>query len=118
MVSGAAGAVGSLVGQIEKIQGCHVVGIAGSDEKCKWLTSELGFDATINYKRESVAEKLSQHCAKGIDIYFDNVGGAILEPVLDRLNLNARIVVCSAISQYNHAEVSEFDPARAIFSAW
>ena len=110
VVSGAAGAVGSLGGQIGKILGCRVIGIAGSDEKCQWLTGELGFDAAINYKRESVADKLSQHCEKGIDIYFDNVGGPILEPVLDRLNLNARIVVCGAISQYNHAEVSEFEP--------
>lgn len=116
VVSGAAGAVGSLVGQIGKILGCRVAGIAGSDEKCNWLTGELGFDAAINYKRESVPDKLSQHCAKGIDIYFDNVGGAILEPVLDRLNIGARIAVCGAISQYNHAEVSEFDPGpRNIF---
>ncbi len=116
VVSGAAGAVGSLVGQIGKIQGCRVVGIAGSDEKCQWLTRELGFDAAINYKRESVPEQLSKHCARGIDLYFDNVGGPILEAVLDRLNLKARIVVCGAISQYNHAQVSEFDPGpRNIF---
>jgi NADPH-dependent curcumin reductase len=116
VVSGAAGAVGSLVGQIGKIHGCHVVGIAGSDDKCRWLTDELGFDAAINYKRKSVAKELSQLCETGIDIYFDNVGGAILEPVLDRLNLNARIVVCGAVSQYNHADISEFDPGpRNIF---
>jgi NADPH-dependent curcumin reductase len=110
VVSGAAGAVGSLVGQIGKIQGCRVVGIAGSEEQCRWLTGELGFDAAIDYKRESVADQLSRHCPQGIDIYFDNVGGSILEPVLDMMNINGRVVVCGAISQYNKSDLSEFDP--------
>lgn len=101
VVSGAAGAVGSLVGQIGKIKGCHVVGIAGTDEKCKWLTDELGFDAAINYKTENVPEALKRACPKGIDIYFDNVGGEILDAALAQINLGARISLCGMISQYN-----------------
>ncbi len=100
VVSTAAGAVGSLVGQIGKIKGCRVVGLTGSDEKCRWITDELGFDAAINYKTENVSEALKRHCPKGIDIYFDNVGGAILEAVLNQINLGARISVCGMISQY------------------
>ncbi|MBW4507602.1 MAG: NADP-dependent oxidoreductase [Scytonematopsis contorta HA4267-MV1] len=101
VVSGAAGAVGSLVGQIGKIMGCRVVGIAGSEEKCRWLKEELGFDAAINYKTESVLESLQQHCPSGIDVYFENVGGEILDAVLKLINLKARIVLCGLISQYN-----------------
>lgn len=101
VVSGAAGAVGSLVGQIGKIKGCHVVGIAGTDEKCKWLTDELGFDAAINYKTEKVPEALKRACPKGIDVYFDNVGGEILDAALAQINLGARISLCGMISQYN-----------------
>jgi NADPH-dependent curcumin reductase CurA len=101
VVSTAAGAVGSLVGQIGKIKGCHVVGLTGSDGKCRWIKDELGFDAAINYKTENVPESLKRHCPKGIDIYFDNVGGAILEAVLNLLRLRARISVCGMISQYN-----------------
>lgn len=101
VVSGAAGAVGSLVGQIGKIKGCRVVGVAGSDEKCRWLTDELGFDAAINYKRESVLESLQQHCPDGIDVHFENVGGEILDAALSLINLRARIVLCGLISQYN-----------------
>jgi NADPH-dependent curcumin reductase len=78
--------------------------------ECRWLTQEQGFDAAIDYKREAVPEKLSQHCPQGIDIYFDSVGGATLEPVIDRLNINGRVIVCGAISQYNKSELSEFDP--------
>lgn len=104
VVSGAAGAVGSLVGQIGKIKGCRVVGIAGSEEKCRWLKDELGFDATINYKTESVLESLQQHCPDGIDVYFENVGGEILDAVLSLINLRARIVLCGLISQYNATE--------------
>jgi len=100
VVSTAAGAVGSLVGQIGKIKDCRVVGLTGSDEKCAWL-KELGFDAAINYKTENVSESLQRHCSKGIDIYFDNVGGDILEVVLNLINLSARISVCGMISQYN-----------------
>ncbi|MGD9329291.1 MAG: NADP-dependent oxidoreductase, partial [Cyclobacteriaceae bacterium] len=101
VVSAAAGAVGSLVGQIGKIIGCRVVGIAGTDEKCKWLTDELGFDAAINYKKESVFRRLKEHCPDGIDVYFDNVGGNILDTVLALINIHARIVTCGLISQYN-----------------
>ena len=101
VVSAAAGAVGSIVGQIGKIKGCRVVGIAGSDEKCRWITETLGFDAAVNYKTEGVREQLKKHCPHGIDIFFDNVGGAILDTVLTLINVKARIVICGLISQYN-----------------
>ena len=101
VVSGAAGAVGSLVGQIAKIKGCRVVGIAGGADKCRYLIDELRFDAAIDYKSEDVKEALKRHAPKGIDVYFDNVGGEILEAALARLALHARIVICGAISQYN-----------------
>jgi NADPH-dependent curcumin reductase CurA len=104
VVSAAAGATGSLVGQIGKIKGCRVVGIAGGDEKCRWLTEELGFDAAINYKKESVDEALKRHCPDGIDVYFENVGGKILDAVLSHINLRARIVLCGLIAQYNATE--------------
>jgi NADPH-dependent curcumin reductase CurA len=111
VVSSAAGAVGSLVGQIGKLYGCRVVGIAGTDEKCRWLTGELGFDAAINYKAEPVFKRLRTHCPRGIDVYFDNVGGAILEDVLNLLNLRARIVVCGMVSLYNDVGGSLTFPA-------
>ena len=101
VVSGAAGAVGSVVGQIAKIHGCRVVGIAGGADKCRYLTDTLHFDAAIDYKSEDVKESLKRHCPKGIDVYFDNVGGEILEAALARIALHARIVICGAISQYN-----------------
>jgi NADPH-dependent curcumin reductase CurA len=101
VVSAAAGAVGSLVGQIGKISGCRVVGIAGSEQKRRWLIDELGFDAVINYKQENVAAGLQTSCPDGIDIDFENVGGSILEAVLAKINLNARIVLCGLISGYN-----------------
>lgn len=104
VVSAAAGAVGSLVGQIGKIVGCRVVGIAGSDEKCRWLTEELGFDAAINYKQENVLAALKRECPNGIDIDFENVGGEILDSVLALINLGARISLCGMISQYNATE--------------
>jgi NADPH-dependent curcumin reductase CurA len=101
VVSAAAGAVGSLVGQIGKIQGMRVVGIAGSDEKCGWLTGELGFDAAINYKKRPVLAGLRRECREGVDVYFDNVGGPTLDAVLSLINLRARLVICGLISQYN-----------------
>jgi len=101
VVSGAAGAVGALVGQIAKLKGCRAVGIAGGAAKCAYLVQELGFDAAIDYKNENVAGALKQHCPSGVDIYFDNVGGEILDAVLARLARKARIAVCGAISQYN-----------------
>lgn len=100
VVSGAAGAVGSLAGQIARLQGCRVVGIAGSDEKCQWITRDLGFDAAINYRKESLPEALKMHCPKGIDAYFDNVGGPTLDAVLPLLALHARIALCGMISDY------------------
>jgi NADPH-dependent curcumin reductase len=104
VVSGAAGAVGQTVGQLAKIKGCRVVGIAGGKEKCDWVVNELGFDACIDYKASpsSVKEGLKQHCPEGIDVYFDNVGGEILDVVLTRINKKARIIICGAISQYNN----------------
>jgi NADPH-dependent curcumin reductase CurA len=104
VVSAAAGAVGSLVGQIGKIKGCRVVGIAGSDDKCRWITEDLGFDAAINYKKEDVGAALKRECPKGIDIDFENVGGEILDAVLLQMNLGARISLCGLISQYNATE--------------
>ncbi len=101
VVSGAAGAVGSLVGQIGKIKDCRVVGIAGSDEKCRWINEKLGFDAAINYKTESVPERLQELCPNGIDVFFDNVGGKTLDAVLSLINVGARVVICGMISQYN-----------------
>src|SRR5258707_13970619 len=103
VVSGAAGAVGMPVGQIAKAKhkGCRVVGIAGGAEKCQYVVKELGFDACIDYKNEDVKTALKQHCPKGVDVYFDNVGGDILDAVLTQINRGARIAICGAISQYN-----------------
>lgn len=101
VVSAAAGAVGSLVGQIGKIKGCRVIGIAGTDEKCAWITKELGFDAAINYRTENLHTALKTHCPDGIDIYFENVGGKTLEAVLNHMNNFSRIPVCGMISVYN-----------------
>lgn len=102
VVSGAAGAVGQTVGQLAKLKGCRVVGIAGGTAKCEWVVKELGFDACIDYKGGSVRDGLKQHCPKGVDIYFDNVGGEILDHVLAKLAPKARIIICGAISQYNN----------------
>jgi NADPH-dependent curcumin reductase len=102
VVSGAAGAVGTVVGQIAKLKGCMVIGIAGGAEKCFYIVKDLGFDAAIDYKSEDVRKALQQHCPKGIDVYFDNVGGDILDAALTQLARGARIVICGAISQYNN----------------
>ncbi|HSV35177.1 MAG TPA: NADP-dependent oxidoreductase [Ramlibacter sp.] len=102
VVSGAAGAVGQTVGQLARIKGCRVVGIAGGRAKCDWVVNELGFDACIDYKAGDVKAGLKEHCPKGVDVYFDNVGGTILDDVLARLARGARIVICGAISQYNN----------------
>ncbi|MBM4205191.1 MAG: NADP-dependent oxidoreductase [Gammaproteobacteria bacterium] len=101
VVSGAAGATGSIAGQIAKIKGCHVIGIAGAAEKCRWLMDELGFDAAINYKTQNVAEELDRLCPQGINLYFDNVGGEILDACLARIAMNARVVICGGITRYN-----------------
>ena len=104
LVSGAAGAVGSLVGQISKIKGCRVVGIAGGEKKCKFIKDDLGFDDSIDYKNTSVINEIKNKCPNGIDVYFDNVGGEILDAALIFLKKNARVILCGAISQYNNKE--------------
>jgi NADPH-dependent curcumin reductase CurA len=105
VVSAAGGAVGSLVGQIGKIRGMRVVGVAGTDEKCRWLTEDLGFDAAVNYRKAPVFAGLRRACPDGVDVYFDNVGGETLDTVLSLINLRARIVICGLISQYNATAV-------------
>ena len=102
VVSGAAGAVGQTVGQVARIKGCRVVGIAGGKAKCEFVVEDLKFDACIDYKSGNVRDGLKEHCPKGVDVYFDNVGGEILDTVLTRINRGARIVICGAISQYNN----------------
>ncbi|MCF3191580.1 NADP-dependent oxidoreductase [Pseudomonas bubulae] len=104
VISGAAGAVGSIAGQIAKLKGCRVVGIAGGQEKCARLVDEFGFDGTIDYKNEDVLAGLKRECPQGVDVFFDNVGGDILDAVLSRLNFKARVIICGAISQYNNKE--------------
>ena len=101
VISGAAGAVGSIAGQIAKIKGCRVVGIAGGADKCRFLTEKLGFDGAIDYKNEDLAAALKRECPKGVDVYFDNVGGEHLEAALDAFNDGGRAALCGAISQYN-----------------
>ena len=101
VVSAAAGAVGSIVGQIAKIKGCRVIGIAGGAAKCRWITDELGFDAAIDYKSENVREALDRLCPDGVDIDFENVGGEIMDAVFSRLRLNGRMALCGLISTYN-----------------
>jgi NADPH-dependent curcumin reductase CurA len=102
LVSGAAGAVGSIVGQIAKIKGCRVIGITGGKEKCNYIINELGFDEAIDYKSENIYTALKRKCPKGIDVYFDNVGGVILDAALSKLRMHATVVICGAISQYNN----------------
>jgi NADPH-dependent curcumin reductase len=101
VVSGAAGAVGGIVGQIARLGGARAVGIAGGAEKCRYVVEELGFDAAIDYKSEDVMAALGEHCPRSVDVYFDNVGGEILDAALARLARRARVIVCGAISQYN-----------------
>jgi NADPH-dependent curcumin reductase CurA len=101
VVSGAAGSVGSITGQIARIKGCRVIGIAGGPEKCRWLTEKLGFDAALDYKAGDLRSGLKRSAPDGIDVFFDNVGGEILEAGLARLARGARVVLCGAISQYN-----------------
>jgi NADPH-dependent curcumin reductase CurA len=101
VVSAASGAVGALVGQIARIKGARAVGLAGGAEKCRYVTEELGFDACIDYKHDDIGKGLSKACPNGIDVYFDNVGGEILDLCLARLARRARVIICGAISQYN-----------------
>lgn len=105
VISGAAGAVGMVAGQIAKIKGCRVIGIAGSEEKVNYLSNQLGFDQTINYKTENVLDALKAACPSGVDIYFDNVGGEISDAVIKLINYKARIIVCGQISQYNNEQI-------------
>ena len=104
LVSGAAGATGSVAGQIARIKGCRVVGIAGGQQKCKWLIDELEFDDVIDYKNENVDDRIGEICPNKVDVYFDNVGGNILEAALNHINMRARVVLCGGISSYNATE--------------
>jgi NADPH-dependent curcumin reductase CurA len=104
VVSGAAGAVGGVVGQLAKLKGARAVGIAGGSDKCAYVVEELGFDAALDYKAQDVGAALREHCPKGIDVYFDNVGGDILDAALAHLARHARVLICGAISQYNATE--------------
>jgi len=101
VISGAAGATGSVAGQLAKHWGCRAIGIAGGSEKSEWLTKELGFDEAIDYKSEDVYKRLRELCPKGLDVFFDNVGGEILEAALGNLAMHARVILCGAISNYN-----------------
>jgi NADPH-dependent curcumin reductase CurA len=103
VVSAAAGATGSIAGQIARIKGCRVIGIAGGSTKCQWLIDEAGFDGAIDYRAEDVGERLDTLCPDGIDVFFDNVGGSILDEVLARIRLRARIILCGAIARYDTA---------------
>ena len=105
VVSGAAGAVGSIAGQLARIHGCRVIGIAGGPDKCAWISDELRFDAAIDYENQHVATELHRHAPAGLDVYFDNVGGEVLDAALTRLARGARVVICGAISQYNAPEI-------------
>jgi NADPH-dependent curcumin reductase CurA len=105
LVSGAAGATGSIVGQLAKIAGCRVVGIAGGADKCAWLVEEAGYDAAIDYKSGGVREAIRQHCPRGVDVIFDNVGGAILDDMLSQIATNARVVICGGISRYETGQM-------------
>ncbi len=105
LISGAAGIVGTTVGQIAKLNGCRVVGIAGGADKCKFLTEQMGFDAAIDYKNEDVAEGIARTCPDKVNVFFDNVGGDILDDAMANLAIGARVVICGAISQYNALEI-------------
>lgn len=117
LVSGAAGMVGSLVAQIAKIKGCTIIGIAGGKDKCSYAKAELGFDEVIDYKKDNVADKIKELAPKGVDIYFDNVGGEILDAAMLNLALGARVVICGAISQYNDAQFNGLKNYMKIVSA-
>ncbi|MEL7047324.1 MAG: NADP-dependent oxidoreductase, partial [Pseudomonadota bacterium] len=106
VVSGAAGSVGSIVGQLAKADGLRVIGVAGDDEKCQWITEELGFDGAINYKTDDIPARLAELTPDGVDIYFENTGGPIQQATFDRMNAHGRIIVCGMISDYTAAEPS------------
>jgi len=107
VVSAASGAVGAVVGQIGKISGCYVIGTAGSDEKCKYIVDELGFDAAVNYKTQDISAEFTRLAPNGIDTFFDGVGGDVFDAVLDNIAVNARIAICGQISQYNAVDVPQ-----------
>ncbi|MDQ6992461.1 MAG: NADP-dependent oxidoreductase [Mariprofundus sp.] len=107
VVAAASGAVGAIVGQIAKLMGCYVVGIAGGDAKCRYVVDELGFDACLDHRNATFAEALSGACAKGIDVYFESVGGAVFDAVLPLLNVKARVVVCGLIANYNATKLPD-----------
>jgi len=115
VISAAAGAVGSFAGQIAKLLGCRIVGIAGGDEKCRWLTDELGYDVAVNYKSGPVSESLKAACPNGIDVYFDNVGGEIFEAALSQMNLHGRIACCGVVSTYDTASQPPTGPRGVPF---
>lgn len=105
LVSGAAGATGSMVGQIARIAGCHTIGIAGGPEKCAWLTDDVGYDAAIDYKNENVRDRLKELCNQSVDVFYDNVGGDILNHALAHLDMHARVVICGGISRYERGQL-------------
>ena len=115
VISAAAGAVGTFAGQIAKIMGCRTVGIAGGEEKCRWLTDELGYDAAVNYKAGPISESLKAACPDGIDVYFDNVGGEIFETALSMMKLNGRIACCGVVSTYDTASQPPHGPRGVPF---
>ena len=104
-MSGAAGATGSVVGQLAKIAGCRAVGIAGGAEQCEWLVKEAGYDAAIDYKAGGVKEQIKEHCPRGVDVIYDNVGGSILNDMLANIATNARVVICGGISRYETGQL-------------
>ena len=111
VISAAAGAVGNIVGQIAKILGCRVVGVAGTDDKCNYLTGQLGFDAAINYRSDDVPGRLKALCPRGIDVYFDNVGGELLAAAIEQMNINGRIACCGAVANYDSGSAPTAGPA-------
>ena len=115
VISAAAGAVGTFAGQIAKILGCRVVGIAGGDEKCRWLTDELGYDAAVDYKSGPIGDSLKAACPEGIDVYFDNVGGEILETALSQMKMHGRVACCGVVSTYDTASQQAHGPRGVPF---
>lgn len=114
VVTGAAGAVGSLVGQLAKLNGCRVIGFAGSDDKCKWLESEYGFDKAINYKSQNLFKHLKEASPKGVDMFFDNVGGEVSSLIFSRMNNFGRVAVCGAIGSYN-SDIPKVNAVQNVF---
>jgi len=118
VISAVAGAVGTFAGQIARIMGCRTVGIAGGDEKCRWLTDELGYDAAVNYKAGPISETLKAACPDGIDAYFDNVGGEIFETALSQMKMNGRIACCGVVSTYDAASQPAHGRAASPSCSW